>query len=211
MDKSDIVAALALAAINGGAAGVRIEGVANVREVRKATSAPIIGLIKRDLADSLVRITPFLHDVHDLIEAGADIVAFDATFRSRPIATDQLCASVRAAERVAMADISNLDEARQAFAEGADVVGTTLSGYTGVSMPIDPDFELLANAVALGRPVIAEGRIRDPSEAAQAIRLGAFAVVVGTAITRTEIVTEGFVRAIVELGAPRSASIPETR
>ena len=192
------MAAFAEAAIVGGAAGVRIEGVANVRAVRAAVSAPIIGLIKRDLAESDVRITPLLGDVQDLIDAGADIVAFDATARPRPVAAKLLCAAAREGGRLAMADVSSLDEARQAIADGADFVGTTLSGYTGGAGPTAPDFELLAGAVARGRPVIAEGRIHSPAEAAEAIRLGAFAVVVGTAITRTEIVTEGFARAIAE-------------
>ena len=198
MDRSHIVAAFAQAAIEGGAAGVRIEGLANVRAVRKAISAPIIGLIKRDLADSDVRITPLLGDVDDLMDAGADIVAFDATARPRPVAARLLCTTVRKGGRLAMADISSLDEAQQALADGADFVGTTLSGYMGGAVPQAPDFELLVQAVALGRPAVAEGRIHSPALAAEAIRLGAFAVVVGTAITRTEIVTEGFARAIAE-------------
>ena len=196
LDKSYIIAAFAQAAIAGGARGVRIEGAANVREVRKAISEPIIGLIKRDLSDSDVRITPFLEDIDDLVDAGADIVAFDATLRNRPVASNLLCAAVRRAGRLTMADISNFEEGRQAFADGADIVGTTMSGYTGGVIPALPDFELLSRLAALGRPVIAEGRISSPGQAADAIGLGAFAVVVGTAITRMEIVTEGYAHAI---------------
>jgi putative N-acetylmannosamine-6-phosphate epimerase len=95
-----------------------------------------------------------------------------------------------------MADVSDFEEGRQAFADGADIVATTMSGYTGGAVPALPDFALLSRLVALGRPIIAEGRISSPEQAAKAIGLGAFAVVVGTAITRTEIVTEGYARAV---------------
>ena len=197
LDRSDIVAAFAQAALAGGARGVRIEGAANVRAVRAAISQPIIGLIKRDLSDSDVRITPFLSDIDDLVAAGADIIAFDATSRRRPVAAHLLCEAVHKAGRLAMADVSRFEEGRQALADGADIVGTTLSGYTGGPVPELPDFELLSRLVALGGPVVAEGRIATPAQAAEAIALGAFAVVVGTAITRMEIVTEGYARAVV--------------
>jgi putative N-acetylmannosamine-6-phosphate epimerase len=196
LDKAQIIAAFAQAAIAGGARGVRIEGAANVREVRNAISEPIVGLTKRDLSDSDVRITPFLKDIDDLADAGADIIAFDATLRSRPMASKLLCGAVRRAGRLAMADVSDFEEGRQAFADGADIVATTMSGYTGGAVPALPDFALLSRLVALGRPIIAEGRISSPEQAAKAIGLGAFAVVVGTAITRTEIVTEGYARAV---------------
>jgi len=205
LDRSDIVAAFAQAAVAGGARGVRIEGVANVRAVRKAISQPIVGLVKRDLTDSDVRITPLREDVEALVEAGADIVAFDATSRARPVAARRLCEAIRQAGRWAMADVSNFEEGRQAFADGADIVGTTMSGYTGGDPPDLPDFALLTRLVALGRPVIAEGRIASPSQAAEAAALGAFAVVVGTAITRMEIVTAGFALAVARAkGASRA-------
>ena len=90
MDRPDIVAAMALAALDGGAAGLRIEGLDNVRAVRAATRAPLIGLLKRDLDDSPVRITPFATDVADLIAAGADFVAVDATSQTRPETVEAL-------------------------------------------------------------------------------------------------------------------------
>jgi N-acetylmannosamine-6-phosphate 2-epimerase / N-acetylmannosamine kinase len=93
--------------------------------------APIIGLVKRDLADSAVRLTPYAADVEALAAAGADIVAFDATDRERPAAAADLRAAAHRAERLAMADISTLAESRAAFAFGADLVGAVLSGYTG--------------------------------------------------------------------------------
>ena len=196
LDAPEIVASYARAALGSGAIAVRIEGLRNVRAVRAAVSAPIIGLIKRDVADSPVRITPLVEDVEGLAAAGANIIAFDATARQRPIPAEALCARIHALGAAAMADVSDLKEARAAFAFGADIVGTTLSGYTGAVVPRDPDFELLRAAVALGRPVIAEGRIRSPEQAALAMRIGAFAVVVGSAITRPEHVTAWFTDAV---------------
>ena len=203
LDHPDQVVGFALAALASGGRGLRIEGIANLKAVRAATDAPIIGLIKRDLDNSPIRITPFLEDVAALAEAGADIIAFDATDRVRPVAVAELCKAVHAHGKLAMADISNIEEARAAVALGVDVVGTTMSGYTGGPEPSDPDFPLLAAAVRLGRPVIAEGRMRVPEQAAEAIRLGAHGVVVGSAITRPEHITHWFADAI---GAARAAS-----
>lgn len=196
LDHPDQVVGFALAALASGGRGLRIEGIANLKAVRAATDAPIIGLIKRDLDSSPIRITPFLEDVAALAEAGADIIAFDATDRVRPVAVAELCKAVHAHGKLAMADISTIEEARAAVALGVDVVGTTMSGYTGGPEPSDPDFPLLAAAVRLGRPVIAEGRIRVPEQAAEAIRLGAHGVVVGSAITRPEHITHWFADAI---------------
>ncbi|WP_026790676.1 putative N-acetylmannosamine-6-phosphate 2-epimerase [Pleomorphomonas oryzae] len=207
LDHPDQVVGFALAALASGGRGLRIEGIANLKAVRAATDAPIIGLIKRDLDSSPIRITPFLEDIAALAEAGADIIAFDATDRVRPIAVAELCKAVHAHGKLAMADISNIDEAKAAVALGVDVVGTTMSGYTGGPEPSDPDFALLAAAVRLGRPVIAEGRIRVPEQAAEAIRLGAHGVVVGSAITRPEHITHWFADAIA---AARAASSQPT-
>jgi N-acetylmannosamine-6-phosphate 2-epimerase/N-acetylmannosamine kinase len=196
LDTSDIVARLALAALAGGARGLRIEGVTNVKAVRAVADVPIIGLIKRDLTDSSVRITPLLEDVAQLAEAGADIIAFDATERERPVSAEQLCGAAHRAGRLAMADISDAVEARAAVKFGTDIIGTTLSGYTGDVTPEEPDLDLVRSIVGLGKPVIAEGRIRTPEHAVQALQAGAFAVVVGSAITRPEHITEWFVTAM---------------
>jgi N-acetylmannosamine-6-phosphate 2-epimerase/N-acetylmannosamine kinase len=206
LDHPDQVVGFALAALASGGRGLRIEGLDNLKAVRAATDAPIIGLIKRDLDTSPVRITPFIDDVVALAEAGADIIAFDATDRVRPTAVADLCAAVHAHGKLAMADISNIAEARAAVELGVDVVGTTMSGYTGGPEQIDPDFQLLSAAVRLGRPVIAEGRIRVPEQAAEAIRLGAHGVVVGSAITRPEHITQWFAEAID--GARQSTARP---
>jgi N-acetylmannosamine-6-phosphate 2-epimerase/N-acetylmannosamine kinase len=194
LDKPAMVVGFALAALKAGALGLRLEGVENVRAVRQATDAPIIGIIKRDLITSPVRITPFIEDVRALAEAGADVIAFDATDRKRPVDAAQLCNAIRSHGRVAMADISTLAEAEAAKRFGAEIIATTLAGYTGGPEPELPDFDLLEAAVRLGVPVIAEGCIRMPEQAGEAMRLGALAVVVGSAITRPEHITTWFVR-----------------
>lgn len=196
MDRPDIVAAFAQAALNGGAAGLRIEGIANIVAVRQMTTAPVIGLIKRDLADSPVRITPFAQDVHDLVAAGADIVAFDATERARPEPLAALIAAIHARGALAMADCACVADGVRAQASGVTVLGSTMSGYTGGEVPQGPDLALVAELSATGGFVVAEGRYHTPAQAAQAIAAGASAVVAGSAITRTEHVTGWFVRAI---------------
>lgn len=191
------VVRFALAARDAGAVGLRIEGAANVLAVRSCCDLPVIGLIKRDLDDSPVRITPRVEDVAALAEAGAAIIAFDATDRVRPVPVVDLLAAVRAQGCLAMADIATLDEARAA--QGFDLVGTTMSGYTAGPTPETPDLALVRHAAALGRPVIAEGRYNQPGLAAAALRAGAFAVVVGSAITRPEHVTTWFRAAMAQV------------
>ena len=192
LDATQFVVAFALAALDGGAAGLRIEGVQNIAAVRAATDAPIIGLVKRDLVDSQVRITPAVEDVQGIVTAGADLVAYDATLRARPRATADLIAAARDAGRVTMADCASVADARAALAEGADFVGSTLSGYTGGLEPKGPDLALVRQLRELTPNVIAEGRIRAPEEAAAAISAGAMTVVVGSAITRPELVTSWY-------------------
>lgn len=204
-DTVESVVAYARMAHASGAAGLRIEGQANVAAVAKASPLPVIGLIKRDLDDSAVRITPFLEDVAALCDAGAAIVAVDATDRPRPVPSAALIAEIKRRGHLAMADISTEAEARAALAAGADIVGTTMSGYTSdAPTPKGPDLALVTACAALGAPVVAEGRYNSPELAAAAIRAGADTVVVGSAITRPEHITEWF-RAAVE-GAARPAA-----
>ena len=197
-DAPELVALFARAVAAGGARGLRIEGLANLRAVRAAVALPVIGLVKRDLEDHPVRITPFPDDARALAQAGAVIVAFDATARARPATVAELVAAIHGAGALAMADCATLDEARAALAIGADVVGTTMSGYTGPGAPPEePDLGFLRAACAeLGAPVFAEGRFNTPALAAEAMRAGAHAVVVGSAITRPEVVAGWFVEAM---------------
>jgi putative N-acetylmannosamine-6-phosphate epimerase len=198
LDRPEIVVGFALAALSSGAAAVRIEGIDNVRAVRAATRAPIIGLIKRDFPGTTVRITATLADVDSVCEAGADIVAFDATAWPRPAPAADLLAAIHRRGRIAMADVSTAAEAEAAVRMGADLIGTTLSGYMEGLAPDAPDLALVKAIAGCGKPVIAEGRIRTPEQARAAIDAGAFAVVVGSAITRPEHITEWFATAVRE-------------
>ena len=206
MDNAETVAGFALAALAGGARGLRIESVPYVAAVRARTDAPIIGIVKQDRSDTPVRITPLTEQAAALIDAGADIVAFDATRRRRPVSVEALAAAIRARGKLAMADCSDLEDARQALAAGADIVGTTLSGYTGGPEPKEPDYRLITAMRGLTRHVIAEGRLHTPEQAAEAIRRGAWCVTVGSALTRTEHATAWFRDAIAN-AVPRQKPV----
>ncbi|MCO6051541.1 putative N-acetylmannosamine-6-phosphate 2-epimerase [Mesorhizobium sp. RP14(2022)] len=198
MDDAAYVVAFAKAAVAAGAVALRIESVAYLRAVRPAVAVPIVGIVKRDLDDSPVRITPFLGDVDALAEAGADIIAFDATDRTRPASVEALAQAVRGHGKLSMADCSTIEDARRAHALGIDYLGSTLSGYTGGPEPTEPDLALVAAMRELTPNVIAEGRIRVPEQARAAAAAGAHAVVVGSAITRTEHATAWFDEAVRE-------------
>lgn len=199
MDRQDIIVAMACAAVAAGAGGLRIEGADNVRAVVASVNVPVIGIVKRDLADSPVRITPYLEDVEDLIQAGAAIIAFDATRRIRPESVENLLTAVHQAGRLAMADCSTETDGLAALALGCDLIGTTLSGYTDetADQPTDvPNLALVRRLSTAGARVVAEGRIRTAAEAADALSHGAFSVTVGSAITRIEHITEWFIAAM---------------
>lgn len=198
MDHPTIIAAMAQAAIAGGANGVRIQGVDNVIAVRAAISQPIIGIVKYDLTDSPVRITPFFHDVTALADAGADIIAYDATSRTRPVPCADLVAAITQRGCLAMADCSGTDDAMTALAQGAHIIGTTLSGYTDdtAHQGPDPDIALVTRFRDLGGFVMAEGRFSTPDLARAALTAGADCVTVGTPLTRLEINTASFKNAL---------------
>jgi putative N-acetylmannosamine-6-phosphate epimerase len=196
MDAETFVVGFALAARDGGARGLRIQGARNVAAAAAACDLPIIGLIKRDLPDSPVRITTSLEDVHALADAGAPIIAFDATLRPRPVAVPEQIAAVHARGRLAMADCADIADMRAALAAGADILASTMSGYTRGAVPKEPDLALVRAGAALAAPLFAEGRYNTPALAAAAIEAGAYAVVVGTAITRPETITAWYAAAI---------------
>jgi len=198
MDGVHFVVGFALAARDGGARGLRIEGAHNVAAVVRACDLPVIGLVKQDFPDSPVRITALLEDVHALADAGVPIIAVDATDRKRPVAVVDLIGAIHARGRLAMADCADIGEMRAALAAGADVVATTMSGNTGGPVQVLPDLELVRAGAALGAPVLAEGRYNTPALAAAAIAAGARAVVVGSAITRPENITSWYAQAIAE-------------
>ena len=197
-DKTSIVVSMAEAAIIGGCGGVRIEGEKNIRAVKKNISLPIIGIIKNDLDNYKVRITPLLKDVDKIINSGAEIIAYDATNRKRPFPTKEIILKIKKANRLAMADCSNLDDAKNAILEGADIIGTTLAGYVGkqVKDTDKPNIKLVKEFKKLNCFVMAEGRYNTPELAKQAIQAGADAVRIGSAITRIDNITSWFVKKI---------------
>ncbi|WP_437063127.1 N-acetylmannosamine-6-phosphate 2-epimerase [Streptomyces sp. enrichment culture] len=195
MRSTDTLVRMALAARSGGAAAVRVNDPEVVAATVAAVDCPVIGLWKD--GDSGVFITPTVRHALALVEAGAAVVAADATARPRPDGSTfaQLVEAVHAAGARVMADVSTLGEGRAAAEQGADLVGTTLSGYVpGSPVQTGPDLALVTDlAGALDTPVIAEGRIATPEQAARALAAGAHSVVVGTAITAPTALTRLFV------------------
>lgn len=185
--------------INGGARVLRVAGSRDV-EIAKSLNVTVIGLTKPDkLPDnwrSIVYITPALEDVCRLAEAGADIIAFDGTSRDRNGCTlKDIIDKVHELGKVAMADISTFEEGINCSKLGADIISTTLSGYTDESgLPSEgPDFELVQNLKnSLDVPIVLEGRIWTPSDVKKAFDMGAYAAVIGSAITRPQVITKRF-------------------
>jgi N-acylglucosamine-6-phosphate 2-epimerase len=191
------LSAMAAAVVAGGASAIRTEGLANIAAIRARVSVPVIGLVKRAHPGTEIYITPTLDDVRGIAEAGADVIAFDATSRPRPVHVANLVEAAHAAGRLAMADISTVDEARAALAAGADVVSTTMAGYTSYSKGDDgPDFGLMRALQTLEIPFVAEGRVWTVEDAQKCVELGATFIVVGSAITRPTLITERFARSI---------------
>lgn len=189
--------------IKGGAGGLRVAGARDVRNAKKLFDVPVIGLTKPDVIPAnwqeIVYITPTLKEVIELVEAGADIIAFDGTMRKRPEGAklEDLIKYIKINKRISMADISTLEEGINAEKLGANILSTTLSGYTQDSQNRGegPDFELLKQLVEnTNLPVVLEGRIWEPEEVEKAFELGAHCVVIGSAITRPQLITKRFVQ-----------------
>lgn len=196
------MAAMAQAAAAAGATGLRAEGADDVAAVKAATGLPVIGIRKTgNSASKDVYITPTYADAEKIVAAGASIIATDGTARPRPDGGDLATLIKQVHDRLGvpvMADVDSVEAGRYAHECGADLLASTLSGYTGPgAVPDGPDIELVAALVgATPLPVVAEGRIRDPEEARAAFAAGAFAVVVGTAITNPMEITRRFVTAL---------------
>ena len=201
-DNPASVAAFALAAEASGAVALRVEGRAAIDAVCAACRLPVIGIVKRDLPDSPVRITPWLDDVAAIAAAGASVIAIDATERPRPVPVAALITAIHARGCLTMADVSSLAEGRAAHEADADLVASTLAGYTGPAPPPSaPDLTLVRELAAAGLCTIAEGNIRTPAQAAAALAAGALSVTVGSAITRPEHITQWFVAALRDAAA----------
>ena len=204
LHSSFIMGRMALAAKEGGAAGIRANTKEDIAEIQAQVDLPIIGIVKRDYEDSKVYITPTMKEIEELMEVKPEIIALDATVDLKPggKTLDGFYREIRAAypEQLLMADCSTVEEALHADELGFDFIGTTLVGYTeqsrGLKIEAD-DFAIIRQIVAKARHrVIAEGNINTPEKARRVIELGAFSVVVGSIITRPQLITKSFAEAL---------------
>lgn len=198
-----IMARMAVAAKEGGASGIRANSVVDIAAIRKAVDLPIIGIIKRDYQGADVYITATMKEVDELMTVRPDIIAIDATTSTRPNGESlkEFFQKVKEKypDQLWMADCSTIDEMLTADQLGFDFIGTTLVGYTKQSQgdKIESnDFEIIRKALSeLSHPLIAEGNIDTPDKVRRVLELGAYSVVVGSAITRPQLITKKFVEA----------------
>lgn len=201
LHSSFIMGRMALAAKQGGAAGIRANTREDIKEIRSQVDLPIIGIVKRDYDDSDIYITPTMKEIEELMEVKPEIIAMDATIATRPGGKniDEFFKEVKEKypEQLFMADCSTVDEALHADELGFDFIGTTMVGYTPQSRgdKIEAnDFEILRKIVSnVKHKVIAEGNINTPQKARRVVELGAYSVVVGSIITRPQLITKSFV------------------
>ena len=204
LHSSFIMGRMALAAKEGGAYGIRANTKEDIAEIQTQVDLPVIGIVKRDYEDSKVYITPTMREINELMEVKPDIIALDATHSLRPggRTLDEFYREIRNSypEQLLMADCSTVEEALFADQLGFDFIGTTLAGYTDQSKSLkieSNDFEIIRQIVAkVKHRVIAEGNINTPEKARRVIELGAFSVVVGSIITRPQLITKSFAEAL---------------
>lgn len=200
LHSSMIMSRMALAASIGGAKGIRANSVEDIQEIKKTVDLPIIGIIKKDYDDSDVYITSTYEDVEALVNVGCDIIAMDATGsqRTQNISLDEFFRNVKSRypHQRFMADCSTVEEAIHADELGFDFIGTTLVGYTKQSQNDhieDDDFKIIRDILSqVKHPVIAEGNIDTPQKAKRVLELGCYSVVVGSIITRPQVITKRF-------------------
>ena len=199
---SYIMSKMAWAAYLGGAVGIRANTVVDIKAIKEKVDLPVIGIIKAEYADSDVYITPTMKEVDALVEVGCEIIALDATNRTRPggISFEEFFREVRSKypDQLFMADTSCFEEGKLAEELGMDLIGTTMAGYTPYTKGRElPDLELIERyAKELHTPVIAEGGIWVPEDLVNVYKAGAFGAVCGTAITRPMDITKRFVKAL---------------
>lgn len=200
LHSSFIMGRMALAAKEGGAAGIRANTKEDIAEIQAQVDLPVIAIVKRDYEDCNVYITPTMKEIDELMEVKPEIIAMDATIDKRPggQSLDEFFTQVKEKypNQLFMADCSTVEEALHADALGFDFIGTTMVGYTKQSEGLkieENDFQILREIVAqVKHPVIAEGNINTPEKAKRVIELGAFSVVVGSIITRPQLITKSF-------------------
>lgn len=197
-----IMSKMALAAKLGGASAIRSNSALDIKAIKNEVDLPVIGLYKKDYSDSEIFITPSKEEVLSLIDSGCEMIALDATMRKRPNGDtlESLVELIHKHKKLAMADISTIEEALNAEKIGFDCVSTTLSGYTTYSkQQSGPDFSLVKQCVKkLNIPVIAEGRIAEIKELKKMISLKPHSIVIGSAISRPELITKKFVNILNE-------------
>lgn len=190
-----IMGKMALAAYEGGASGIRANGIEDIKEIKNNVNLPIIGIIKKDYENLIPYITPTLKEVEELVNEGVDIIAVDATINQDENFLKEILEKYK--EQKFMADISTYEEGIRADELGFHYVGTTLIGYTNQSKGIEK-FDVLEKLIknCKNAKVIAEGNFNTPEQARKAIDMGAYAVVVGSAITRPQVITKTFADAL---------------
>jgi N-acylglucosamine-6-phosphate 2-epimerase len=202
--KEECIIAMMRSVVSGGASGLRVAGVRDVKNAKKlfnVSEIPVIGITKPDKLpenwQEIVYITPDVEDAKKLIDAGADIIAFDGTSRKREKSNlEELVKFIKSHNRLAMADVATFEEGLNCEKLGVDIISTTLSGYTKESLTesSEPDFWLLKKLVKNTQiPVFLEGRIWEPRQVQKAFELGAHCVVIGSAITRPQLITKRFI------------------
>lgn len=204
LHSSFIMGRMARAAKEGGAAGIRANTKEDIKEIQEVTGLPIIGIVKRDYPDSAVYITPTMKEIEELMEVKPEIIAIDATGALRPgnvtLADFFHQIKEKYPEQKLMADCSTIEEALFADELGFDFIGTTMVGYTPQSKGLkieENDFEILRTILKkVKHPVIAEGNVNSPEKAKRVIELGSYAVVVGSSITRPQLITKGYAEAV---------------
>lgn len=204
LHSSFIMGRMAAAAQEGGAKGIRANTVEDILEIQRNVDLPVIAIIKRDYEGAEAYITPTIKEIDELMEVQPEIVAMDATINSRPdgVTLDDVFMAARAKypEQLFMADSSTVEEAVHADELGFDFIGTTMVGYTrqsrGDKIAAD-DFAILREIISrVKHPVIAEGNIDTPEKMKRVIELGAYCAVVGSIITRPQVITRRFTAAL---------------
>lgn len=204
LHSSFIMGRMALAAMQGGAKGIRANTKEDIAEIKKNVDLPIIGIVKRDYVDSEIYITPTMKEIRELMEVKPDIIALDATDRLRPEGKtlDEFFHEIKQAypQQLLMADCATFEECVHADELGFDFIGTTMVGYTPASkgLKIDADdFKILRDVLkTVKHRVICEGNIDSPEKARHVLDLGAYCVVVGSSITRPQLITKKYAQAI---------------
>ena len=196
LHSSFIMGRMAKAAKEGGAVAIRAQGVSDINEIKNVTNLPVIGIIKREYRDSCIYITPTKKEVNELLTTTCEMIAIDATNRIRPNneSLEEIIRYIKSNNRLVMADISTYEEAVLAQSYGVDCVSTTLVGYTDYSDNMEgPNYNLIKRLVEdLKIPVIAEGKINTPRDLENVLKLGVYSAVVGSAITRPQLITKKF-------------------